>query len=135
MLKRRAGRPLSGLSALIEPDLKLWASEANTKDGGSEPRGHATENEIAKLQREGYMGAGQSGATRPPMSDRALAVDVMIASLRPRQARALKLYYLKHRENQKMAAYEFGRGNRWFRECLFQGRVELAIRLLPNSAL
>jgi len=126
---------LSGLCALIEPDLIQWGEEANMRDRSTGPDGWPAETTLAKFAREGFHGAGQGGGGGAPMSDRSLAVDVTVAGLRPRPKKAVKLFYKEHRRNGKMAAYAFGRGNRWFGMCLKEGREKIAWALLPNSAL
>ncbi len=128
---KRRGRPLIGLEAAIDPDLIEWGEYAR-KRGHGLPRDWPEETSLAKFIREGFHGAGQSGRGEQPMPDRLLAVDIAIAQLPPRPRKAVDLFYRKHACNEKMAAFAFGRGNRWFRMCLKEGRRTLTAILLPN---
>lgn len=130
MLTKRRGRPLQGLEAVIDPDLREWGEYARKRDRA--PGDWPEETSLSKFAREGFHGAGQSGGGEQPMPDRLLAVDVAIATLSPRPRKAVDLFYRRHGCNEKLAAYAFGRGNRWFRMCLKEGRRTLAVILLPN---
>ncbi len=130
MLTKRRGRPLQGLEAVIEPDLIEWGEYARKRD--RVPGDWPEEISLSKLMREGFHGAGQSGGGEQPMPDRMLAVDVVVAGLPPRPRKAVDLFYRKYGRNEKLAAYAFGRGNRWFRMCLKEGRRLIVAVLLPN---
>lgn len=131
MLRKRRGRPLTGLDAVIEPDLVAWGVEARSKRGLECPMDWPEENSLAKFIREG-AGAGQSGGQPAPMSDRSLAIDCAIAQLPGRLREAIKLFYMRHQGNEKVCMYQFGRGNRAWRMALSDARRRIAAMLLPN---
>ena len=119
-------RRLVGIDAVVDEALRMWGKEVGPF---LEIRvGWSPDSIISRMVRQGVMGAAQTSAQAPSISDPSLAVDVAVRKIMKATTRqCLRLWYCsRDRENQDICSRHAGVSRRMFQYHLKTGREDVA---------